>query len=519
VRLAGHGATVRSMSRRPASRGTPSRRWPALAGATLALGLLLLGLGQPWQGRAQPAETQPAETAAAARTLPRQLRALVDTAALGDGLGVHIVNAQTGREIFRYHADMPRNPASNMKLVTAAAALLELGPDFSMLTGLYGRVDGGRVGELSLRGFGDPTLRMSDLVALAEGLADRGVRRVGTVIVDGSYFDDEILPPAFEQQPEEVASFRAAIGAVSVERSAYVLRVIPGREAGAPATVRLTAPGYFEVDNQIRTGGQDPDVIAVQRPEGERLDLRLRGTVPAGILGVSYRRRVEHPLAFAGHAMVEALTRAGIRASGRVRVGPTPGGAPLLTSRRSEPLAEILPAMGKWSDNFTAEMLLKVLGAERSRPGTSARGARVATATLTAAGVPEGAPTIVNGSGLFEGNRIAASHLTSLLTHVYRNPAVRAEYLAHLAVGGSEGTLRRRLQNLPAPRIVRAKTGTLNDVIALSGYVLGPTPDKDIAFSFLANGIAGRQGAARSLADALVRAVATDLHEGRNPNP
>ncbi len=445
--------------------------------------------------------------------LPSRLRGIVDEAGLGDRIGIHVVDAMSGREVFASHKDLPLNPASNMKIVTAAGALLTLGPDFTMLTGLYGRVEGNRVQDLVLRGFGDPTLRMSDLVELAEALEDRGVTRVGTVIVDGTYFDDQLLPPAFEQQPNEVASFRAAIAAASVERSSYVLRVIPGASVGAPARVRLGCDGYFDVDNQITTSeGGAPNVIADQRGDGPQMTLRLSGTIPTGILGVGYRRRVENPISYAGHCMVAALERAGIEASGRVRIGETPAGTPLITSRTSPPLSEVIHAMGKVSDNYTAEMVIKVLGAERARPGTTARGAEVLQEVLRDAGVPEGRATIVNGSGLFDGNQIAASHVTALLSHVYQTPNIRSEFLAQLSVGGRDGTLSRRLTNLPVPGIVRAKTGTLNDVIALSGFVLGPDPSKVYAFSVLANGIRGRQGLARNMADDLVRALADDLY-------
>ncbi len=114
---------------------------------------------------------------------------------------------------------------------------------------------------------------------------------------------------------------------------------------------------------------------------------------------------------------------------------------------------------------------------------------------------------MVNGSGLFDGNQVAPQHVTQTLVAAYRDPAIRAEYVAHLAVGGSDGTLRSRLEDLPRARMVRAKTGTLRDVIALSGYVLGEA-DRSVAFSFLANGIAGKQGKAKKLADDIVRALA-----------
>lgn len=455
----------------------------------------------------------PATRAQPTTALGGRIADIVRDAGLGSDVGISVVETASGAEIYGQHADRPLNPASNMKVVTAAAALLELGPDFRMLTGLYGRVNAGSVDTLVLRGFGDPTLRQSDLVQLAEGLADRGVGAVGEVVVDGTYFDDQILPPAFEQQPGEMAAFRAAVGAVAVERASFVLRVLPG-PLGAEARVRLGAPGYFVVDNGITTtDGGAPNVIASQRPtDDDRLALTLRGSVPTGILGVGYRRRVDNPLAHAGHAMAEALQAVGIRGRRSVRVARGPRGLPLLTSRRSPPMSQVLYALGKRSDNFVAEMVLKVLGAEQSRPGTSARGAQVLQGVLERAGVAPGSAAIVNGSGLFDGNTIAAGHLTKLLRHVYNDPRVSSEFVAQLSVGGVDGTLHRRLRGLPRPGVVRAKTGTLNSVIALSGYVLGPTPERTIAFSVLANGVRGRQGAARQLADRIAQTIAEDLY-------
>ncbi|MBX3250818.1 MAG: D-alanyl-D-alanine carboxypeptidase/D-alanyl-D-alanine-endopeptidase [Myxococcales bacterium] len=453
---------------------------------------------------------------AQATPLGGRIADLVRQANLGEGVGVLV--SEGGRDVFGLQPDVVRNPASNQKLVTAAAALLVLGPDFTMRTALYGRVESGRITDLVLRGYGDPGLEHADLWSLADDLADRGVRAVDRVWVDGSYFDDQILPPAFEQQPGEMAAFRAAVGAVSVDQASFVLRVLPGPSVGAPTAVRLAASGYFEVDNGMTTTAEGaPNVIASQRAlDDGRLQLILRGTMPASLLGVGYRRRIEHPLMHAGHTLLDALDRVGIRGARRVAVGPGPDGLALLASHESAPLAQLLHPVGKQSDNFYAEMILKVLGAERARPGTSARGVEVCQEVLERAGVPRGAATQVNGSGLFDGNLIAPRHLVKLLEYVYQQPGVRAEYLAHLAIGGADGTLSRRLRDLPRAGIVRAKTGTLNDAISLSGYVLGPPGEggreRVVTFSFLANGIRGRQGAARQLADEIVRAVASDLY-------
>jgi D-alanyl-D-alanine carboxypeptidase/D-alanyl-D-alanine-endopeptidase (penicillin-binding protein 4) len=122
---------------------------------------------------------------------------------------------------------------------------------------------------------------------------------------------------------------------------------------------------------------------------------------------------------------------------------------------------------------------------------------------------------MINGSGLFQGNLVTTELFSQVLVAMYGDPSLHPEYIAHLAVGGADGTLARRFTQLPVPRIVRAKTGTLNDVIALSGYVLGPKPGRAYAFSFLANGVKGKQGAARGLIDKVVETLASDLHSAR----
>jgi D-alanyl-D-alanine carboxypeptidase/D-alanyl-D-alanine-endopeptidase (penicillin-binding protein 4) len=468
----------------------------------LALALALVALPH------SVAQPPPAHAA-----LASQLESLVAAAGLGDQVSVSVVDAITSDVIFGHQPELALNPASNMKLVTAAAAVATLGADFRMHTGLYGHVEGDAVtGGLVLRGFGDPSLRQADLVELARDLADHGVRTVDRVIVDGTYFDGQFLPPAFDQQPGEVAAFRATTAAVSVDANAYTLRVLPGTAAGALARVRLDGAPYFDLDNQLTTSGDGTsNVIADQRAAGDRLHLALRGTIPLGITGASYRRRIENPLPWAAALMVDALGAAGIRVTGGTSVATTTPTAGLLADHASAPLSQLILPMGKQSDNFTAEMIFRVLGAERRRPGSTATSVEVVQGVLDSAGITTGHVTVVNGSGLFNGNRIASGDLAHLLAWVYQSPALRDEYVASLAIGGVDGTLETRLRDLPAPRIVRAKTGTLDDVIALSGYVLGRTPGEAIAFSVLINGARGRHLPARTLCDDVARAIANDL--------
>nr|MDQ3036840.1 D-alanyl-D-alanine carboxypeptidase/D-alanyl-D-alanine-endopeptidase [Myxococcota bacterium] len=204
-----------------------------------------------------------------------------------------------------------------------------------------------------------------------------------------------------------------------------------------------------------------------------------------------------------------------IRSGDRVRVGAAPADGALLAQHSSRPLGELISAMGKQSDNFVAEMVFRVLGAERHRPGRVEDSVAVVREVLRDAGVDPDRVQIVNGSGLFDGNAIASRDLAQLLAWVYQQPGLRPEYVAHLAIGGVDGTLSGRLRDLPRPRIVRAKTGTLDDAIALSGYVLGPDADRAVAFSVLVNGARGRHGPARALCDGVARAIAEDLWRGR----
>ncbi len=470
--------------------------------------VVLCGCGR---ARAQDPALQP---------LNEQLLVAVRNSGLGDRLSVSIVDLRTRHTVLAYHAETPLNPASNMKLLTAAAGLIELGPDFRFRTGLYGRIADGHVqGGLCLKGGGDPTLGRSDLMLLAQRAYEEGARQVDQVIVDGSYFDGEVLPPLFDQQPKEIAPFRAAVGAVSVKGNAYTLRVRPGPVDGAQAVVTVDATGYFQIDNGLVThAAGTPSVIAEERPTADGVALSLKGTVPLGAAAVAYERRIPTPLPFSGWMFVDALRAAGIQVAKKVAVGTCPSDLPLIHLQTSLQLGQVISRMGKDSDNFAAEMILKTLGAERTRtPGRSSDGAAVVADVVKRLEIPTAGLTILNGSGLFQGNRVSSEQVTGLLAAMYANPSFRDDYVASLAVGGVDGTLVRRFRKLPRARIVRAKTGTLDDVIALSGYVLGPSPERAFAFSYLSNGVSGKHTQAKNLVDQLVEMLAAHLYGAAAP--
>ena len=438
-------------------------------------------------------------------------------ASVGGRFGGTFIDVTSGAELASVLADAPLNPASNQKLVTAGVALRHLGPRYSFTSGLYGEVAGGRVDELVLRAEGDPSLSRGDLEAFAKALGDRGVKSVGNVLVDQSAFDEHFVPPGFEQQPDEWAPFRAPVSAVSLDRNTVLVSIAPA-ESGAPAKVTFDPAGFVDVEGQVKTSprGARPLARVGLAPNGQRLLAKVSGSVPEGSEPIRYRQRVDDPRLLAGHALKNVLVAHGIAVTGSLRSGASTQKNELV-SRKSRPLAELLPELGKASDNFYAETLLKAVALEtRGRPASAAAGAEVATAWLRDLGAYEPSIRIGNGSGLFDANRLTARSLARLLVSVKRHPDLAEPFVAHLAVGGVDGTLRSRFPKLAQRRTVVAKTGTLRDVVALSGYVMDPERSRPIAFSLVLNGIAGRAAVGRQRIDRVVELVAREL-EGKAP--
>lgn len=433
----------------------------------------------------------------------------------GAQIGVAVRDVDSGRVIFERNSDQLLNPASNAKLLTAAAALTLLGAEYTFDTSVYGELRGDTVaGPLVLRGLGDPSLGSEDLYALAVELRGKGLRHVqGGLLLDASYFDAEMLPPGFDQNRED-APFRAAVSALSVNRNAVAVRVRSGEQAGAPLVVSAEPSAYLHVTNEGTTAVANTLRISSE-PYRQTTRVRVWGTYPAGGPPATYLRRIDNPTLFTGFFFRQVLHDAGIDVEGPVAEGTLAAGTPLLATHTSLPLARLLPELGKESDNFYAEMILKTIGAERgSRPGSSRRAAEIVTAYLDHLGLRANAFHYVNGSGLYDADRVTAGAVCDLLRAVWREPRIRHEYVAQLAIGGVDGTLKRRFRRPGLERVVRAKTGTLDDVSALSGYVLAPPGRSPVAFSVLVNGARGRQAQARALEDAVVDAIAAALWAG-----
>src|SRR3954469_18809942 len=396
----------------------------------------------------------------------------------GSRASVDIVSLDDGSTIYSHDGDAALNPASNTKLITAAAALLRLGPEYRFDTDVladHAPDKRGKVGTLYVRGHGDPSITTERLTGMVRDLFHRGVRSVGDLVIDDSYFDAEKWGPGWEQESSDKA-YAAPVGALSLNHNTVAIYVRPGDRAGAKGVVELEpeAPGYFQLSARVatvRTNGRRK-----VRPHPFELrdgtQVTVDGRVPAGGEPMVFFRRVTEPGMYLGQTLRATLLQNGIRVTGRGRRAVTPASAYLVTTYDSEELAEIVRDMNKVSSNFIAEMLIKTLGAElRGPPGTWAKGIDVAEELLAEVGLPRGSYQLKNGSGLNDTNRFSAHQMVTLLTAIWKKFPVASEFVSSLGIAARDGTLRLRMEGTDAAGRLRAKTGTLDRVTALSGFV------------------------------------------------
>jgi D-alanyl-D-alanine carboxypeptidase/D-alanyl-D-alanine-endopeptidase (penicillin-binding protein 4) len=475
-----------------------------------ALFLALLLLLAPREGYAQEGGggkgAKQAKEQGPKQDLKAALDALFDDKRLqGAKLSVHVRDVRSGDTLYGRKEDALLNPASNMKLVTAAAMLDHLGPDFTYTTELWASGLRGDVitGDLAIKGNGDPFLEWSHLLELAERVARKGVREVkGDLLVDDTAFDPRYLPPAFDQKDEDDA-FRAPVSAVSANFGAMNVLVIPG-EVGQPPSVSFDPPcDYADVENKALTvkskdeTAKKPLTVEV-RAAGSRTKVIIGGTTtPEG--GATVRKRVEDPSIYTGFLLKRALETMGVKVLGEVKRGAAPKDK-LMAKHSSYQLPYLLAAMQKWSNNFMAEGLFKSLDLG-DEPASWEDAAEVVRQFVKKTGV-KGEFKVVNGSGLYDANRFSASQLTRILAYMDKREDVRAEYEASFAIAGVDGTLGDRMKKTPAQGTLRGKTGTLNEVVSLSGYAYTKSGRK-LAFSVLFNEASGGAWSYRKVQDEL----------------
>lgn len=411
-------------------------------------------------------------------------------------VGVAVITIADGDVLFSHNADGRFNPASNTKMLTTAAAISRLGGDYRYLTAVYGPppdVDGVVAGDLVLRGSSDPSLSSANLVELASALAARGITRVrGNVLVDRR-------PIGFDGTSD---------AGIILDRNTISVRVRPTEPKRAPVVSMEPATAGITVENRATTvKGKRTRLVLDTYRKDDHLVIVVRGRIGDARGTVTVGKRVADGALLAAHTWAKMLEDFGITLEGKVKAGTTPAGAVELAVHRSEPLADVSRLSNKPSNNFIADTIYKTLGGELfGLPGTLEKGTRAVSDWLVEHGIAKERFHLVNGSGLTHENRVTPIDLARLLRAIYFEPEVAPDFIPSLAVGGVDGTLRQRFYGTPAAGLVRGKTGTLDSVSTLSGYV-GDKGDV-IAFSIMVEGFRWRRmGAMRHAQVRLVQAL------------
>lgn len=411
----------------------------------------------------------------------------IQLAGQGRRWGVMIKDATSGAVLYDRNAFLPFNPASNVKLVTTAAALRGLGPRFRFDTELYGQLERGRVrGGLYLKGGGDPTLATADLARMAARLRRLGVETVeGPLHLDTSYYTGPTDPPGYRRFRSS-HPFRAGVDALTLNHNVVRITITPNSKPGARARVELEPSSpYFKLRALVRTSVRRGRLRVATYSKGRWTGVSVSGRIPRSSRPRRYWRRVFQPARYTGQTFFEQLEAAGIRVvkSRVLRFTSVPHGLPRLLVHRSPPLVTIIRSGNKWSSNVIAEHLLLALGAQSfGLPASYPKGRRALARHLRRLGLPRRS-RIENGSGLSRRSRMRPADLVAVLEGIHRDFAHGPEINASLPLAGQDGTLRRRFWRTPVQGVMRAKTGTLSGIQSLSGFV-GRGP-RLLVFSFL----------------------------------
>lgn len=454
-------------------------------------------------------------------------------------VGMRVEELASGRVLYGVRSSALMDPASNQKVLGTSAALLRLGSDYRYRTEVTGaQPDGsGEIsGDLVIRGSSDPSLRTRHIDALAESLAKQGVTRVsGEILGD----------------PRRIGSDELGQGGRSplrVGSSSIEVHVRPGDRAGSRPLVSIRpASDAFVIVNQAETRAKGKGRINVEiERAGHRFQVVVSGKISSAKGEVVIHKAPPSAPFFAAFLLRHALVQAGIEVrggigiytgEGRSRVSSQPSlegamvalAAPgsdsspqladhvstrsslLLALHESEPLAVLLRRVNKDSDNEWAERVLETVGAEvLGGAPTTAKGVSVMLDALEELGLSSAVYLPANGSGLGHQNRVTAAGMAELLRHIYFDPRIGPELMQSLSVGGVDGTTRNRFRGSSAAHRVRAKTGTLNGVSCLSGYV--GDGSEVLVFSILVEGhkrraVTSVRGAQVSAVNAMMRFV------------
>ena len=444
-------------------------------------------------------------------------------------VGVKIVSLDTGKTVFEQNADKYFMPASNMKSYTVATAIEKLSPNFRFVTSVFAGappdVSGTVKGDLTVFGRGDISFSTSfyegdyykGLDALAEKIAQAGVKRIeGNLIGDASYFLGNPIPSSWEWDDLQWY-YGAEISALPLNDNALDLSVKPGT-VNLPCIVQLQPfNSVYKIVNQCVTSGAGTkrDIKIVKKLDQNILE--ITGTMPSGDKGFAGYVTVSRPAELFVALLKQRLEQKGIVITGQPRVinvkekdFTSVASSVEIAKLESPPMSVIAAKTMKPSQNLYTETILWTLGeevmrkqqllgvpldrktGESSKETSAEMGTKVVQDFLKQIGIAPDSVIQYDGSGLSRHNLITPNSAVQLYTYMAKRSPYSVVWMNSLTIGATDGTLRNRFKGTSAAGNVRGKTGTIDQVSALSGYVTSAAGEKFV-FSVLVNGVPNQQ--------------------------
>jgi serine-type D-Ala-D-Ala carboxypeptidase/endopeptidase (penicillin-binding protein 4) len=418
--------------------------------------------------------------------------------------GVMIKSLKTGEVWYEQNSRKVFMPASNEKILTSAAALIELGPDFRFDTYLTysGTItDSVLHGDIIVFGNGDPTLYdrfykspTEVFVNWASILISKGIKEVrGNIIGDDNAFDDRHIGYGWSIDGLDVW-YSAETGALQLNENNVDLKIIPPATPNDTLRIIPNLPSnYFTIINEVTVAESGRSRISVERPLGTN-NIFVRGTVARGSSPVENTPSITNPTLFYVSVLKEVFDAEGITVTGKGvdcddinGWSHQPKDFSLLIHHQSPPLKEIITGLMKRSQNMYAETMVRVLGWKETGIGSFGNGKKVVQRVLQENfGIDPNSYAFMDGSGLTRYNYVSPLQLVSIMEGMTKHKYWH-EWRDAQPIAGVDGTLKSRMKGTSAEGNVRAKTGTISNVRGLSGYVTTASGEP-LVFSFLVNG-------------------------------
>lgn len=392
-----------------------------------------------------------------------------------DTLSIHVEDLETGEVVLAWLPEEPRNPASTMKLLTTLVALDVLGPAYRWKTEVYalGEVNDGKLeGDLLLKGHGDPFLVTERVWQMLRSIRQSGIDSIsGDLLLDDTYFDiGKYDPAAFDKQP--LRAYNVAPNALLMNFKVVRYWFEPD---GQSVKVRLDPQlGNLSVDNRLKLvpgycRGYQRGITVTNN--GNNDQVTFSGRFPSGCKRYAMDRTVLSHNEFAYGLFASLWKESGGTLDGGWRKAVVPEDLEPVLTFESPSLTEMIASVNKHSNNVMARQVLYTLAAEvLGPPGTEKGGREVIGKWLSDNGLEPAELAVANGAGLSRESRISAVDMASLLRFAWKQPYM-PEYLASMSLTGLDGTLSRRFRGSELVGKAHLKTGSLDHVTAIAGYL------------------------------------------------